>query len=208
MTTGVERIETTKLVAGELCLDFANTASRRTVNSDELLCSYEDLVFWFHYAGMLSEKETERLQHVAARQSTKSAQEFQRALVLREAVYKTYSALASERPPSKAALKTINAAATEMLGHLQISPSKDRFEWTWYNVKDALEFPLWTVARSATRLLVSEESRRRVRECQGRGCHWLFVDQTCNRNRRWCDMATCGNREKVRQFRARKNRGA
>ncbi|MFC2078855.1 CGNR zinc finger domain-containing protein [Candidatus Bipolaricaulota bacterium] len=207
MAAGVGRIQTTKLVAGELCLDFANTAGHRTVNSDELLTSYKDLALWFLHAGILSEEETTRLQDVAASNPTTSIQEFQRALVLREAVYETFSALASERPPSKAALKTINAAAAEMLGHLQISQSDDRFEWTWHNVKDALEFPLLTVARSGTRLLVSEESRR-VRECQGKGCHWLFVDRTCNRNRRWCDMATCGNREKVRQFRVRKNKSA
>jgi len=28
---------------------------------------------------------------------------------------------------------------------------------------------------------------------------WLFLDRSRNRSRRWCDMKTCGNREKARR---------
>jgi len=31
----------------------------------------------------------------------------------------------------------------------------------------------------------------------------VFLDTTKGRNRAWCDMATCGNRAKVRAHRAR-----
>jgi len=41
----------------------------------------------------------------------------------------------------------------------------------------------------------------RVRECANQECHWLFVDRSRNRSRRWCDMAICGNVMKVRRFR-------
>ena len=197
-----ERIQGLNLVAGELALDFANTAGDRTVNEEELLQSYVDLLLWSLRAGMLSEEEAARLQQIAARQPDRAEREFERAVVLREAVYRVFSAVASERPPANGALRTVNEAAAEMLQHLRVAPVGDRFEWNWHNVRDALEFPFYAVARSATRLLVSEEINR-VRVCQGPGCHWLFVDWTCNRSRRWCDMATCGNREKVRQYRAR-----
>jgi predicted RNA-binding Zn ribbon-like protein len=30
-------------------------------------------------------------------------------------------------------------------------------------------------------------------------CGWLFVDTSKNGRRRWCSMAVCGNREKVRR---------
>jgi predicted RNA-binding Zn ribbon-like protein len=199
------RMETMKLIGGELCLDFANTAGERTVNEDELLLSYQDLVEWSLHAGMLNEDEAARLRRIATKQARRANYEFDRALALREAVHRVFSAVASDRSPSEAALKTINTAAAEMLQHLQIGPMGNRFEWMWHNVRDALGFPMWAVARSATRLLVAEEISR-VRECQGHGCHRLFVDWTCNRSRRWCDMATCGNREKVRQFRARRRK--
>ena len=35
-------------------------------------------------------------------------------------------------------------------------------------------------------------------------CGWCYYDSTKNRSRRWCDMARCGSREKVRAYRARK----
>jgi predicted RNA-binding Zn ribbon-like protein len=31
-------------------------------------------------------------------------------------------------------------------------------------------------------------------------CGWLFVDRSRNGNRRWCDMRTCGSRDKMRRY--------
>jgi predicted RNA-binding Zn ribbon-like protein len=56
------------------------------------------------------------------------------------------------------------------------------------------------VARSAAELLQSEELGR-VRRCDGEDCRWLFLDTSRSRNRRWCDMADCGNTAKVRRYR-------
>ncbi len=39
-------------------------------------------------------------------------------------------------------------------------------------------------------------------------CGWCYYDTTKNRSRRWCDMASCGSREKVRAYRARKKAAA
>jgi predicted RNA-binding Zn ribbon-like protein len=61
---------------------------------------------------------------------------------------------------------------------------------------------LWPVVRSAAELLTSDELGR-VRECAADNCAWLFLDRSKNRSRRWCDMAVCGNRDKVRRFRQR-----
>lgn len=36
-------------------------------------------------------------------------------------------------------------------------------------------------------------------------CGWMFYDVTRGGRRRWCSMATCGNRSKVRQHRRRDN---
>jgi predicted RNA-binding Zn ribbon-like protein len=43
----------------------------------------------------------------------------------------------------------------------------------------------------------------RIRVCAGPGCDRVFMDITRGRNRAWCDMATCGNRAKVRAHRVR-----
>jgi predicted RNA-binding Zn ribbon-like protein len=59
---------------------------------------------------------------------------------------------------------------------------------------------LWPVLRSAAELLTSDRMDR-VRLCSAEDCDWLFLDSSRNRSRRWCDMAVCGNRSKVRRFR-------
>jgi predicted RNA-binding Zn ribbon-like protein len=44
----------------------------------------------------------------------------------------------------------------------------------------------------------------RVRRCADGRCPRVFFDRTKNGRRRWCDMATCGNRAKAARHRARR----
>lgn len=43
----------------------------------------------------------------------------------------------------------------------------------------------------------------RLKACRNDGCRWAFYDSSRNRSGRWCDMAVCGNRAKVRAYRER-----
>ena len=60
---------------------------------------------------------------------------------------------------------------------------------------------LWPVALSAARLLAGADLGPAARRCEG--CGRLFLDGSRNHSRRWCDMQACGNRVKVRRYRAR-----
>lgn len=42
-----------------------------------------------------------------------------------------------------------------------------------------------------------------VRQCENADCVLWFYDRTKGHKRRWCSMASCGNRHKVSQFRSR-----
>jgi predicted RNA-binding Zn ribbon-like protein len=44
----------------------------------------------------------------------------------------------------------------------------------------------------------------RVKACDAPDCQWAFYDASRNRSGRWCDMAVCGNRTKVRSYRGRR----
>jgi predicted RNA-binding Zn ribbon-like protein len=46
----------------------------------------------------------------------------------------------------------------------------------------------------------------RVKVCGGEGCGWMFLDESRNASRKWCESRDCGNRERVRQYLARKKR--
>jgi predicted RNA-binding Zn ribbon-like protein len=50
-------------------------------------------------------------------------------------------------------------------------------------------------------------SWQRVKACRADDCQWAFYDRSRNRSGVWCEMAVCGNRHKVRAYRARTPRG-
>jgi predicted RNA-binding Zn ribbon-like protein len=52
-------------------------------------------------------------------------------------------------------------------------------------------------------LLVAGESGR-LRSCASPTCRDVFLDESRNRSRRYCDSRTCGNRLHVAAYRARK----
>jgi predicted RNA-binding Zn ribbon-like protein len=64
------------------------------------------------------------------------------------------------------------------------------------------------LARIAASLAESlaREPHERLKLCANPGCLWVFVDRTKGNIRRWCDDATCGNRDRVRRSRAAQKR--
>jgi predicted RNA-binding Zn ribbon-like protein len=62
---------------------------------------------------------------------------------------------------------------------------------------------LWPVADSLVKLVTGDKFEF-VRECEADDCILLFHDLSKSHRRRWCSMATCGNRMKVAAFRSRK----
>jgi predicted RNA-binding Zn ribbon-like protein len=47
---------------------------------------------------------------------------------------------------------------------------------------------------------------RRLKVCGNPDCLWVFYDRSHSRRGAWCDMASCGNLIKNRNFRARRDR--
>jgi len=45
----------------------------------------------------------------------------------------------------------------------------------------------------------------RLKSCRNIGCRWAFYDASKNRSGRWCNMAVCGSRDKMRRYRKRKS---
>jgi predicted RNA-binding Zn ribbon-like protein len=44
----------------------------------------------------------------------------------------------------------------------------------------------------------------RLKACRNDDCLWAFYDRSRNHGGTWCDMASCGNRLKNRDFAARR----
>ncbi|MGD9676587.1 MAG: ABATE domain-containing protein, partial [Candidatus Bipolaricaulia bacterium] len=196
------------LIGGALCLDFANTSGwRPDPQGEEYLRDYEDLLVWLERAGALDGAAVRALARAGKADPEKAKAVHHRAIELREAMYRIFSAVAAGRRVGTNDVDLLNRIVDDAYRHLRLVPRGAGFAWEWFGVSGAPELPLWKVARSAADLLASSELVR-VRECSGDRCDWLFLDASKNRSRRWCDMANCGNRAKARRHYERRRAGA
>jgi len=103
-----------------------------------------------------------------------------------------FAAVRGEEAPA-AAVAAVNAAARRPPLVPQLGA--DRLSGT---VPQALS----TMARDAIDLFGGPLAAR-VRVCAADNCELFFVDTSRPGKRRWCSMERCGNRAKVRAYRAR-----
>ena len=190
-----------EFLSNRLCLDFTNTV-KDTASSRELPSNYEELVAWSQQAGILSSEETEQLLDKAARRPAEAAMAFQRAVVLRETLFRIFLRIVKDQEVEESDMDTLNTMLAETMLHARLVPKGKCCEWSWMAQHDVLDRMLWPVIRSAADLLTSEELWA-VKTCASDDCSWLFLDTSKNQSRRWCAMKDCGNRAKVRNFRAR-----
>ena len=192
------------LTSGLLCLDFANTVDDRTeIHPQELLVSFEDLISWSRQAQVLTEQEGRELSEKAAQHPSEATRVLQRAVEVREAIFRIFKAVAENETPEEGDLVTLSAMVAEAQKHAQLVPDTHGFRWEWACKPDDLDCMLWQVVRSAADFLTSDDLDT-VRVCASDSCNWLFIDTSKNHSRRWCNMKSCGNREKARRFYTRK----
>lgn len=188
---------------GALCLDFANTVSwRGSAQPEDRLPTYGQLARFFVQSGLVSHAEARRLELEATRHPDTAARTLQRAVEMREALYRMFSGLADGRAPRPSDLATLNALLPAALTHLRVSSNGGQLGWRWIGSARSLDRLLWPIARDAAVFLTSSDFSR-LRACRNPQCRWVFLDTTKNGTRRWCSMAVCGNRDKLRRFRQR-----
>ncbi|MGE5204543.1 MAG: CGNR zinc finger domain-containing protein [Chlamydiota bacterium] len=183
-----------------LCVRFVNTVDWRDDASQRVdkLGNYSGLVHWAREAGAIEPATANKLLQEAHRSPAAANGAFVHAISVREALAGILAAAANQRQAAAADLQRFNAALAESGRHLRLASAQGRFHSTW-DSDDRLERLLWPVVRSAADLLTSGDLER-LRICEGEGCGWFFMDTTRNRSRRWCNMAVCGNRAKVKRF--------
>jgi predicted RNA-binding Zn ribbon-like protein len=198
--TTTEPALTYQFVAGNLALDYANTADwHEAEHPVEMLTSYSDLLRWGQQAGLLDDGDVSRLLRAAEDDPEAAVTTYARAITLREALFRIFRSIARQQPASADDLRLLNDELARAFSHRQIVAGLDGYELKWRGRETALDGVLWTVAEAAADLLTEAELRR-IRQCAGDPCGWLFYDTSRNRRRRWCSMEGCGNRAKARRY--------
>ena len=191
------------IVGGDLALDFANTQSGPPGGEPdvEALAGYEDLVAWALRVGVVGPPEADRLGRQARQHPRDAEAAFELAIALRNRIFTIFASIADNASPPADALARLRDDEAEALAHADLATGPGGFAWTWSRPGD-LDGLRWPIVHAAATLLTTGPLRR-VKACGG--CRDLFVDETKNGSRRWCSMAECGTRAKMRRFVARRS---
>ncbi|WP_433162012.1 CGNR zinc finger domain-containing protein [Kribbella sp. CA-247076] len=191
----VQGVVLPKPVGADPVLDFVNTRSDWTTPGPartEWLTSYEAFLIWSSYVGLLPPATVFRLIEQASGKPTEAARRLTAALEFRADLYDVLTGQAGAD-----AFEAVARVVEKASGRRQLVPTDDGAAW---ELPEDLAQPLDHVALHAGELLTGP-SRAHIRICPGESCGWLFLDP--RGRRRWCSMATCGNRAKVRAHAAR-----
>jgi predicted RNA-binding Zn ribbon-like protein len=196
-------------VGGRLWLDFVNTDDARLGVRVDTIASFERFVQWLEAAKVVDAERAAALQRRALEQPSGAAA----ALVETRRVRAALRALAekgradqsgqSREMARAAALDEINRVLGRAVGTRRVELLADgSYARSFVSVGDAFGGLVIPVVESAVDSLVRGELSR-LRGCADRRCPRVFYDTTRSRTRRWCDMATCGNRAKAQRSRKR-----
>jgi predicted RNA-binding Zn ribbon-like protein len=178
-------------VSGDVTLELCNTlAGWGEPEPKDYLRGYDELVVWARESGLVEREAAEWLRAEAVARPDEADAVLARAGKLRAGIYAT--AVGAD------GWRAVAAEAERAAASARLTPEG----WV---LPQQLELPVLAAARGAAEFLLSDR-RSTVRACPGRQCGWLFVDPSGRR--RWCSMATCGNREKQRRHSERARRAA
>jgi predicted RNA-binding Zn ribbon-like protein len=193
-----------KFIAGRLCLDFVNTVGGRAGGAviRDKIGSYQDLLDWSRLAGITSDAAARAHAHLAELRPSDAVSVLDRAIRLREALYRILQSVRDRRLPAESDAEVLRAELAVARNHQRLTAYRGSFTWNFPPRPGSLDRILWPMALSAAELLTSGDLAA-LGQCAGPECGWLFLDTSRNHRRRWCDMQDCGNRAKVQRFRAR-----
>ncbi len=187
-------------IAGRVALDFANTMDNwlDPAKHRRLIQTPDQLYDWLVYAGTLDRDEAKWCFEVDQVRGHGDRGLVIAAHALQDHIHMVFQDFAYRREPDPRCVSAIYENLARAVLHVKtgdIDPCTCNY--LFEVLIDQPEGVLYPIAASAARLLLGED-KANIKECGG--CGWLFLDQSKNKRRRWCEMKTCGNRAKARRF--------
>ena len=194
-------------VPDDLCLSYANTLSwRGSDQPTETLKDLADLLAWLDRSTGAGARGRDEFTRWAHRNEKAAAELFAEAIAVREVLFHVFHALATGAPMPEADFAALRGALAQAPVRRLLAHAKGGYGWRLAPPEPTAPALLAPVLWSAADLMVAGE-RQRIRQCANDKCLWLFLDQSKNGTRRWCDMASCGNRAKARRHYLKRRRG-
>lgn len=186
-------------VAERLWLDFVN--SDTVARGDDALYDFERFVRWLEGAHLLDAERASSMRRRAHQQPAGALAVVGDARRVRTVLRALAERGETSHEVRTGALGEINRVLGRSAGTRRLERQDDgSFVRAFVPVGDAFAGLLIPIVESAADALILAELPR-VRCCADPRCGRVFQDETKNGRRRWCDMATCGNRAKAARHR-------
>lgn len=189
------------MLGGRLAVDFANSIGF-TETLDAATGGWGSLVTFLEEAGTISASRGETLRELPLVAPEETDELLRVATGLRDAVRQILAARLAGDALEADWIAQINAVLACTEGYERLEPVAEARsgspEWRLRLAarSEGLEWLLAAIARSAAEL-VAEGPAAPVKKCANSKCGLYFYDDSRTGRRRWCAMATCGNRAKV-----------
>ncbi|MGC4953531.1 CGNR zinc finger domain-containing protein [Actinomadura citrea] len=168
-----------------LATSFTGTLTERHGNALERIPTPHRLVDWLAVNGL-------------AVDSCTSAQ-LDLARELRESIHLAATAAAVQDALPASAVQVINDRSVDGRAAAVLTP-EGRRQWRLSSAS-CVEDALSVIAADAISILAGERDGK-LALCASPTCRAAFFDTSQSRTRKWCDMNTCGNRQKKVRFNA------
>jgi len=199
--TSVPEVIPFAFLGERLWLDFVNTDDARRGSRVDLLRDFDALVRWLESAAVLDGERGGGIRRRALQQPAGATAALADARRIRAALRSLAERGMHVVEVRLNAVNEINRVLGRSAGTRRLEARGDgSFQRSFVPVGDAFAGLMIPVVESAADALVLGELAR-VRRCADSRCPRVFFDGTKNGRRRWCDMATCGNRAKAARHR-------
>lgn len=197
-------IENMYLDGGCMCFDFVNTVhSRRQEPQHDYLTAYTDLLTLCARTETMPAKRLDTLKNFAKSNPQEANETLEEIIKYRELLYQLFTKVAAAKPIGREVLNQFNVLLSKSLSKIRLVADGVEVEKGWNESKINLKEPVWRIIKSGYDILM-EQPQERIKECEA--CGWLFLDQSKNRSRRWCNMQTCGSAYKAKKYYHRKKK--
>lgn len=197
----VDGVRLPRAVADHPALELCNTlVGWDEAETFDYLLDYDVLARHVGYLGLLGPRGVTVLVDEASRSRAAAARVLRRTRDLRLATYRLATGDGTPEHRDVVRREVVAASSAGTFGPGETSLGR----WVFDVQRVGLAVPLHLFAWQVHDLLTASPPPP-VGRCPGRQCGWLFLNRG---NRRWCIMATCGNREKARRHAARRSSAA
>ncbi|MFN7191706.1 MAG: CGNR zinc finger domain-containing protein [Rhodospirillales bacterium] len=190
--TGSDLRDGMPFLGGHLWLDLLNSTPILAGIEQDLLATPEQFARWLVAAGLPLPEQS-------------AADQARRTLVaLRQRLRAAFDEMRATGAVSKTAAYAVNLLLAQARIELRLEVTANGAQLV-ETFEPGAGGPAATVAQDFARFAATHPAaQHRLKGCANPACNMVFFDSGKNATRRWCSMALCGNREKIKRYRKRK----